>query len=405
MTAYAPKPQKPATDLNSFVAGIPVTGYEYNRDGNLLYKYTEDGTATQLGCHREYHSGYPGKKIGPSTLFRYPADYWIQSGVWSADYGEEVFVFDDGNFARRYTGGSSRNRITVGNTSKYWTGLSMNAIPTNIYNRLSTEVMLKVGSKKASIGQAIAESKEAIHLLFHSAITLFTAFKAAKKGNFRKVMKTLGVSFRSLRSKSIAGKWLELQFGWLPLMQDIHDTAQLIQKGFREKTHLASNIRVLKDTQGDSPYIDGNYEFHTEGSARYTMKVFYEIDPSVLRQLGEAGLINPVEIAWELVPFSFVVDWFLPVGNFLDALAAPLGVQFIAGYYSIYTEATFRELSPTNAPAYSHLLSNTRWQKCELMGFRRYTLAGFPRAALYWKDPFSANHLADTLALVRQRTR
>lgn len=31
------------------------------------------------------------------------------------------------------------------------------------------------------------------------------------------------------------------------------------------------------------------------------------------------GLMDPLSVAWELVPFSFVLDWFLPIGSWLSA--------------------------------------------------------------------------------------
>lgn len=37
---------------------------------------------------------------------------------------------------------------------------------------------------------------------------------------------------------------------------------------------------------------------------------------------GRFGLLNPLEVIWELVPFSFVADWFLPIGDYLSALDA-----------------------------------------------------------------------------------
>lgn len=33
------------------------------------------------------------------------------------------------------------------------------------------------------------------------------------------------------------------------------------------------------------------------------------------------GLQDPELVAWELVPFSFVCDWFIPIGNYLQARA------------------------------------------------------------------------------------
>jgi hypothetical protein len=32
------------------------------------------------------------------------------------------------------------------------------------------------------------------------------------------------------------------------------------------------------------------------------------------------GLYDPAGLAWELLPFSFVADWFVPIGNYLENL-------------------------------------------------------------------------------------
>jgi hypothetical protein len=49
------------------------------------------------------------------------------------------------------------------------------------------------------------------------------------------------------------------------------------------------------------------------------------------------GLVNPLSIAWEVVPFSFVVDWFLPVGNFLENLTS------LAGTVQLEAQAAYRK--------------------------------------------------------------
>lgn len=37
------------------------------------------------------------------------------------------------------------------------------------------------------------------------------------------------------------------------------------------------------------------------------------------------GLTNPLEVTWELLPFSFVADWFLPIGDYVSILDSTLG--------------------------------------------------------------------------------
>jgi hypothetical protein len=47
--------------------------------------------------------------------------------------------------------------------------------------------------------------------------------------------------------------------------------------------------------------------------------------------LNQLGLLNPLSFAWEITPWSFVVDWLIPIGPVLSALTAPVGLNFISG--------------------------------------------------------------------------
>jgi hypothetical protein len=39
-----------------------------------------------------------------------------------------------------------------------------------------------------------------------------------------------------------------------------------------------------------------------------------------LEQMWELGFANPRYTAWDMVPFSFMVDWFVPIGSYLEAM-------------------------------------------------------------------------------------
>jgi hypothetical protein len=43
---------------------------------------------------------------------------------------------------------------------------------------------------------------------------------------------------------------------------------------------------------------------------------------------------NPLEWAWERVPFSFVVDWIIPVGSYIASLSVLQNVERIVGSVS-----------------------------------------------------------------------
>jgi hypothetical protein len=48
--------------------------------------------------------------------------------------------------------------------------------------------------------------------------------------------------------------------------------------------------------------------------------------------LSQLGLANPAAVAWELVPFSFVVDWFTDAGTFINSFTDFLGCSVTNSY-------------------------------------------------------------------------
>ena len=406
-----PRPHKPNTQANR--VGPANVGKLVGLDqiSEKPYGYTYSGYDDKSVCYRSYGSGYPARIIRGGQLFRKCAAYAILGRSQYYQYGEAIFRYKPGvkfagRIARQITGPSERNFPSMGTSSPHFVGDDFVWMPNNTYNRLSTEVMLKVGSKKASFGESIAESREALRMITKSAVSLFHAYRAAKRGNWGGVAKALGVRKKDiLHKKSVSEKWLAYQYGWKPLMNDIYDAHQLIQKGFREKSQLACNVRNLEDHY--ERRVDdgaGGYEKVTS-TAKFSMKVFYSISDSELSKLGQMGLINPLSVAWEVVPFSFVVDWFLPVGNFLEAITAPLGVTFIDGYASAKCEGTKTVSSPESPYSTEVRESDSRAQCVTMMGFTRRPLSSFPRPGLYFKSPFSQGHALNALALLSQLTK
>jgi hypothetical protein len=48
----------------------------------------------------------------------------------------------------------------------------------------------------------------------------------------------------------------------------------------------------------------------------------FEAREDLCTTLNDAGVLNPASVYWETIPFSFVVDWFVDVGGYLNAQAA-----------------------------------------------------------------------------------
>jgi hypothetical protein len=115
--------------------------------------------------------------------------------------------------------------------------------------------------------------------------------------------------------------------------------AHALNAPFRKRHSVstrASNSRSFF-TPANPLFPCGNTWGHTcKTETRSTLIVYSEERISVAATLG---LLNPENVAWELLPWSFVVDWFIPIGQYLDARAI---TSCVNGSYVQSTKTAFR---------------------------------------------------------------
>lgn len=174
-----------------------------------------------------------------------------------------------------------------------------------------------------NLGTFLGELPETAEAVASAGISIFKAYREVRKGRFGKAVTILrkanaekGRTFTVDKTSSSA--WLSLQFGWIPLVGDAYSAADAYKKGATRpkvtkiRSHTTFKRRVA--TGGKAPgglmYVDRLYETY---SKRVILKTTYQ--PSVYDQLG---LTNPALIAWELLPFSFLVDYFVGIGDWLE---------------------------------------------------------------------------------------
>jgi len=142
-------------------------------------------------------------------------------------------------------------------------------------------------------------------------------------------------------SKDLANGLLQLKYGWIPLLSDIFGVADELVR-----TSITGNIRYrarstfegLSQTNYTNLQVWGVYP----PVSRYgrlkqscTLGVVLKI-PSNTIDIARWTSLNPVSLGWELVPYSFVVDWFYDVGSYLRNLETAwlYNSQFVTGYKS-----------------------------------------------------------------------
>lgn len=176
-------------------------------------------------------------------------------------------------------------------------------------------------------GVFVGELGESVELLASRASQLFRAARAAKRGNLADAAKILRAQPPSgarrahrekpglKRDQTIASGWLELQYGWLPLMGDIYSLSDQIAKMDKPRK------RRIFARQWIGHKADPNPHFEISGAGKTGKQIIAFVTEDIPSWPQALGLTDPELVAWELVPFSFVADWFIPIGNYLQARA------------------------------------------------------------------------------------
>jgi hypothetical protein len=137
------------------------------------------------------------------------------------------------------------------------------------------------------------------------------------------------------------------------------------------------------------------------------LRVKYAVTNPFLATLASLGLSNPGTTAWELAKLSFVVDWVIGIGGWLNQLDYHLGKQFQNGSYTTFTKEKVELTSAyvTTLKVFNGGIVETGQSTAfiEWVDVSRTVLNTWPIAYLpVLKDPFSVSHVATAVSLLQQ---
>jgi len=281
----------------------------------------------------------------------------------------------------------------------------------DLKSRAETLALLKFASNKADMGVMLAESVKTANHLAKTGFDLWNAYRAARRGSWNEVGKILFPSGSRIMNrgrhakghaigKDVSSRWLEYQYGWLPLMSDMKSLYDVLGEGLQNALLLHSHHTAKTDKSLSGTRVNGTSTLTTDGKVDLMVKckITGQLSAAAARNASRLGLTNPATIAWELVPFSFVVDWSIPVGNVLEALQATRGTTFVGGSYTVASQAAMKLEYRQNWTNIVQLPQG-EWFKYQM---ERTPYSSFPTPSLYAKSPFSTSHIVSAVALLRQ---
>lgn len=202
---------------------------------------------------------------------------------------------------------------------------SFGALDPNFMLDLQNKLASKIRGHEFNLAVTLGEGKETLGMITQSANRVYRSFRALRRGDFAGAGRALGLSpsasssagrraSRHAATGQYTDMWLEYQYGWKPLLQDTYAAANALATELYAPQRTSVRVRKTYVHSLSDPVLwawnDAHMVTQCQIIARFTE------DPLTTSQ--SLGLLNPSEVLWEILPYSFVFDWFLPIGTYLE---------------------------------------------------------------------------------------
>lgn len=294
------------------------------------------------------------------------------------------------------------------------------ALPPEKINSLRASLISKlhdrVKDQVAGWGENVAQGRQSIKMIGARLGQIGRAAAALRRGDFAAAARQLGVSPRNggnafssayarNRTKAFASAWLELQYGWLPLLSDIYETSLMLERSLSEKPMKGrASVKGSVEDQIRSMSPGATQDTLILSSARVDLKyvILFQSNSTALISLKQLGLTNPLQLAWELLPGSFLVDWIVPISSFLGQLDTMLGIKFVDGSETSFTKmSVVTEQSAVNKQYNGVTYNGSILSYKEKVRCQRWKMLVMPFNLIpELKNPFSVDHVTNAAALL-----
>lgn len=291
-------------------------------------------------------------------------------------------------------------------TAQHWRLPGIPGSDPSLQSALVMKALASVKDEKINVAVALAEMGDTIKMIAKHSVKIRQAFSAARRGNWKRAYDILGIGRNYKQGRrDLASGWLEIIYGWLPTLGDIYGAVdELNRKVQQEGYTIVGRARSQYDVSATAIvprfYRWGfcSAQITTQVATSVTQKVslWYRLDMPGLQRAAAIGVLNPFTIAWELTPFSFLVDWFSSIGDWLASIDATVGLSYMGG---THTWRAFQEISGQQCVEYSggDLQYTEGFFSSDSMV--RSVISDSPDDALVFSNPLSTSHAITAVAL------
>lgn len=201
----------------------------------------------------------------------------------------------------------------------------------SVYNEALRKLYEQLRDSDLNLTVDAAEWKQLDRMLGHTSKKLQRLYKYARRA---KKKQRYGMTVAEAEN-AIGNAWLAYRYGWMPFLSSIYGVATYARHiaSRRKLKARAKCVNVWSRSVAASGFVPP-HQYTVSHSRRCEIGIIYRIAQPWLFNTTRIVSLNPLAIAWELLPYSFVVDWFIDIGGYMQELEQSmfLGLTFEQGY-------------------------------------------------------------------------
>lgn len=249
------------------------------------------------------------------------------------------------------------------NHAMYMVGSLATGIPSDI-----TSMRARLGNKSyarmveklrngSQLGSALALAGESWSMVSSRAYQLYRAYRALKRGRFAEFRRWLRVRplekhqhTRWTKPKDASAIWLEYWMGWGPLLSDISTSVEVLQSQWTTDGVVLEGKSSEKTKFEYVTYYSGQptVSITVEGRLRMVQGCRVRVVNPNLFLANQLGFVNLAYVAYDMTPWSWFLNWFIPIENFIQSWTDFAGLEVSDRYATYFYKARGSHLRQTS---------------------------------------------------------